>query len=155
MTCPPDCTEEEASRIPLARRPDDADGKGSLKHPLIDPVAILAGGLAGAAEGLLVGGAENTVANTGANSATNALRLAKSLASEAQMSEGGTVIAGGQSGTVFRNAIRFVQQHGGELADWVKKTSSSFTASDGVSFQTHWVENVVTGFRTAWKTVFK
>jgi RHS repeat-associated protein len=67
-TCPPHCTEDEANRIPLARRPDDADGKGSLKHPLIDPVAILAGGLAGAADGMLFGAGENTLANATAAS---------------------------------------------------------------------------------------
>lgn len=38
-------------------------------------------------------------------------------------------------------------------SDWVKKVSSSFTALDGVKFETHWVENLKTGERILEKTV--
>ncbi|SRR6266536_788356 len=66
MTCPPFCTDEEWERlkIPQGKAPDDKP----LEHPLIDPVAILAGGLAGAADGLIAGAGENTVANAAAAS---------------------------------------------------------------------------------------
>jgi len=54
---------------------------------------------------------------------------------------------------VFRDAGRWAAKYGGQAADWVKKTSSSFTAKDGTKFSTHWVENVATGFRTQLKTI--
>lgn len=44
--------------------------------------------------------------------------------------------------------------HGGHAADWVKKSSSSHTARDGVTFETHWVENVRTGQHVEFKTKF-
>ena len=64
--CPPFCTDEEWKRlkIPEGHLPQEEP----LKHPLIDPVAILAGGLAGAADGLIFGASENTVANVAATS---------------------------------------------------------------------------------------
>ena len=85
-------------------------------------------------------------------SAASGIRLAKSLASQAQMAEAGSVIAGGQTGTAFRDAARYAQRYGGEAVDWVKKTSSTYRAADGTAFQTHWVENLVTGMRVAYKT---
>lgn len=89
-----------------------------------------------------------------ASSATNAVNLAKSLASQQQISSAGKTIAGGNSGTVFRDAAKVAQQYGGQATDWVKKASTPFTASDGKAFETHWVENVVTGARELFKTKF-
>lgn len=89
-----------------------------------------------------------------AASAISALNLSKSLASQQQVGESGKVIAGKGSNTVFRDAAKVAQQYGGQAADWVKKTSSSFTAADGTKFQTHWVENIKTGAREMYKTVF-
>ena len=54
----------------------------------------------------------------------------------------------------FRDAGRVAQEYGGNPADWVKKTSSSYTARDGVQFETHWVENIKTGQRVEFKTKF-
>jgi len=69
------------------------------------------------------------------------------------MGEKGTVIAGEGSGTVFRNASKAAGDHGGEAADWVKKSSSSYTAKDGRQFETHWLENTATGQREEFKTI--
>ena len=89
-----------------------------------------------------------------ANSATSAVNLAKSLASQQQMGEVGKTIAGGNSGTIFRDAQKVAQQYGGQAADWVKKVSTPFTAPDGTKFETHWVENVITGAKEIFKTKF-
>ena len=80
------------------------------------------------------------------------LRLHKSLASEAQMCESGTAIAGRGARSSFRNADRAAAQYGGRPEDWAKVSSSSYTAADGVRFETHWIENVVTGERQEFKT---
>lgn len=89
------------------------------------------------------------------SSALNSLRLSKQLASQAQMAEEGIIIAGGESGAVFRQAGRYAAEYGGRAVDWVKKTSTSFTAADGATFQIHWVENIRTGLRTAFKTILE
>lgn len=91
---------------------------------------------------------------TGAENAANALKLNKALASEAQMAEAGTKMAGTGARVPFRDAQRIAAEHGGNPADWGKMTSSSHTARDGVTFETHWVENVRTGQRVEFKTKF-
>ena len=121
-------------------------------------IAVVAAGITGAAAGIeqvggaKVEGATGEAATSGANSALNNLKLSKQLASEAQMSEQGTTIAGGNSGTVFRDAERVVKEYGGSPSDWVKKSSTSYTAKDGTKFETHWVENIRTGQRVEIKT---
>lgn len=70
------------------------------------------------------------------------------------MSEVGEIMAGTGGRVAFRDAQRVAQQYGGNAADWVKKTSSSYTARDGVKFETHWVENIKTGQRVEFKTKF-
>ena len=55
---------------------------------------------------------------------------------------------------IFRDALRVAGDHGGDAADWVKKSSSSYAARDGVRFETHWVENVKSGQRVEFKTKF-
>jgi len=87
-----------------------------------------------------------------ANNAAEGLRLAKSLASEAQLTEVGTIMAGSGGRTIFRDAGRVAQQYGGSPGDWVKKTSSTFIATDGTKVETHWVENIKTGQRVEYKT---
>ncbi len=89
-----------------------------------------------------------------ANSAVNAINLAKSLASQQQMQEAGKVIAG-EGSVFFRDAAKIAQEYGGQAADWVKKVSSSYPASDGIQTQTHWVENIKTGVRILEKTVME
>jgi RHS repeat-associated protein len=82
-----------------------------------------------------------------ASNAADGLRLQKSLASQAQMGEAGTIMPG-----PFRNAPRVAQQYGGSTPDWVKKYSSAYVAPDGRHIETHWVENVRTGQRVEFKT---
>jgi len=91
-------------------------------------------------------------AANGADDVLNGIRLQKQLASEAQMGEAGTVMAGGRSGTVFRDAERFAKTYGGKADEWVKKTTNSFRAKDGNLFETHWVENLRTHQRVEFKT---
>lgn len=71
------------------------------------------------------------------------------------MAEKGSIFAGGQSGTVFCDAAKFAQQFGGEAGDWVKKSGTLYRAADGTRFETHWVENLITGQRVNYKTVFR
>ena len=82
--------------------------------------------------------------------AINGVRLAKQLASEAQMAEKGIVII--KSGEL-KEAGRLAQQYGGTVADWVKKSSSSYS-NGAVKFETHWYENLVNWLRVEFKTKF-
>lgn len=70
------------------------------------------------------------------------------------MGEAGTIMAGAGSHAAFRDAQRIAQPYGGNAADWVKKTSSSYLSRDGTRFETHWVENIRTGQRVEFKTKF-
>ena len=70
------------------------------------------------------------------------------------MSEAGRIMAGPGGRVPFRDAGRVAKQYGGDAIDWVKKTSSSHTARDGVQFETHWVENIRTGQQFEFKTKF-
>ena len=90
----------------------------------------------------------------GAENVADGLRLNKSLASQSQLSEAGTIMAGSGGRVPFRDASRVAEQYGGSPGDWVKKTSSSYTARDGAKFETHWVENIQTGQRVEFKTKF-
>jgi hypothetical protein len=94
------------------------------------------------------------VAARGAENVADGLRLNKSLASQSQLSEAGTIMAGSGGRVPFRDASRVAEQYGGSPGDWVKKTSSSYTARDGAKFETHWVENIQTGQRVEFKTKF-
>jgi hypothetical protein len=89
---------------------------------------------------------------TGAENAANGFRLGQQLASEAQMGEAGITVAGGGTNSAFRGAQRVADEFGGSAADWVKKSSSSYTSKNGSQFETHWVENVKTGQRVEFKT---
>ncbi|MCM2263857.1 MAG: RHS domain-containing protein [Desulfuromonadales bacterium] len=93
----------------------------------------------------------NITDNT-ANSAVDALKLKKSLASESQMRGAGRIIAGAGGPKPFRDATRVSEQYGGGPSDWVKKSSSSYTAPDGAKFETHWVESITSGQRVEHKT---
>jgi hypothetical protein len=61
-------------------------------------------------------------------------------------------MAGAGGRVAFRDAGRVASEYGGNPADWVKKTSTSFSAKDGATFETHWVENIKTGQRVEFKT---
>ena len=92
------------------------------------------------------------IADDVASSSTSGLKLNKQLASQQQLGEQGTVIAGGDSGTVLRKAEAMAKQYGGDPSDYVKKKSSVHTASDGTTRRIHWEENVKTGQRYNQKT---
>ena len=64
----------------------------------------------------------------------------------------GTIMIGPGSPKIFRDAALIAQKYGGQALDWVKKTSSTFTAADGTTFQTHWVENIENGLQVLFKT---
>ena len=93
-------------------------------------------------------------AKAGEAAAEASSKLNKSLASHAQLGEVGTTMAGAGARVPFRGAERIAEEYGGNAADWVKKTSSSYTAPDGTVFETHWVENIRTGERIEFKTKF-
>ena len=93
-----------------------------------------------------------TKVDTPSSSATNSVKLEKQLASEEQLSESGRVIAGEGTDTPLRKAEQMAKDYGGEASDYVKKTSSSYTAKDGTKFETHWEENIKTGKRFNQKT---
>lgn len=115
------------------------------------PVEAGAVGIAGALGGM---SKEAAICRVGSDNAANGLKLNKFLASQAQMSEAGTTMAGAGSRAPFRDAARVASEYGGNAAEWVKKTSSSHTAQDAVTFETHWVENINTGQRVEFKTKF-
>lgn len=121
-----------------------AAGKAEMiATPLVETFAVLAGG------------AEGAKAPTGqAGSSMDGLNLQKQLASEAQVGEAGTSMAGAGGRATFRDAGRVAGEYGGNAADWSKKSSSTFTAKDGTKFETHWVENSKTGQRQEYKTKF-
>jgi hypothetical protein len=68
-------------------------------------------------------------------------------------------IAGGSSGTVFRDASLFANDFGGAAADYVKFVSREMVnAGNGWEFQIHWVQNILTrdvveAKATAWRGV--
>jgi RHS repeat-associated protein len=111
-----------------------------------------AGMLAPAAAAAMAAGA--VVGAPAANNAGNVLKLKNQLASQGQMAEAGTIMAGPGGRVPFRDALRLVSEFGGKALDWVKKTSSSFTDGKGTRFETHWVENIKTGQRVEFKTKF-
>ena len=92
---------------------------------------------------------------TGASNAANGLKLQKNLATRSQFSEAGTTTAGRGSKDIFRNAGQSAKRYGGNSADYVKKSSSQFKASDGYKFETHWIENLKTGKRFEPKTIIE
>lgn len=106
-----------------------------------------------------VGGAEGLPTESGvdygpASSAPNSINLKRQLASEEQLAEEGTVMAGGDHQTPFRGADRAAKDYGGKPEDWTKKTSGSYRVPDGSgrTQETHWIENRVTGQREEVKT---
>lgn len=80
-----------------------------------------------------------------AASATSGRDLGRQLAVEQQLAEPGEVIAGGTSAAPLRLADRLAAEYGGDPADWVKVSSSTYTGDDGMKLATHWYENTVTG----------
>jgi|GEM_PF-3943203 len=96
--------------------------------------------------------------SSGADNVATLPKLNKSLASQQQLGEigsgGGKVMAGKGGGVIIRDEPRLVAQHGGELGDWQKVSSSNYKASDGTSFETHGYRSAVTGEVVEPKTKF-
>jgi len=80
--------------------------------------------------------------------------LTKYYASLEQIGSEGMRIAGLGTSTSFRNASHYADRYGGNSEDWVKMSSKPYIANDGVMFETHWVENIITGQRVNHKTKF-
>ena len=146
---------------PYGLTPDGPPGNSDLRANILSNIAESQAarassnfGIYAAREARILAQSAAEEAGAVASNAANALRLSKSLASEAQMGEAGTVMAGQGGRVAFRDAARIAKEYGGNAADWVKKTSSSFTAKDGTQFETHWVENLQTGQRVEFKTKF-
>ena len=129
------------------------DGVGLALDGAATAIPVIPAGAASGIKAYRAGEAAKTAA-IGAESAANALRLNKALASEAQMAGAGTKMAGEGARVPFRDAQRIAAEHGGNPSDWAKMTSPSHTARDGVTFETHWVENVRTRQRVEFKTKF-
>ncbi len=132
--------------------PNGRDAGGIQYDPIPE---ILVGGLSGLLKGICAGlvRTEATVAASEAGSAIQGLNLSKSLASQAQTGEPGVRIAGEGAKQIFRDAGAAAEKYGGKAADYVKMSSSSFIAKDGLQFSTHWIENVATGARHEMKTI--
>jgi RHS repeat-associated protein len=94
---------------------------------------------------LVVGGPELKSAD--------AIAFGKSLASEGQIAETGTAIAGSGSSVAFRDSGRLAATYGGNAADWSKMTSSAYRAGDGSVVSTHWYENTANAMRVEYKSI--
>ncbi|PTB24181.1 hypothetical protein C9I56_35425 [Paraburkholderia caribensis] len=53
--------------------------------------------------------------------------------------------SGNGTDVVLRDAPRLVSEYGGQVGDWSKVSSSSYTAADGIQFEIHAYRNAVTG----------
>lgn len=93
-----------------------------------------------------------TEAGSGAESAVAGRVLGRQLASEQQVGEAGTAMAGAGTSTELRAASRLADQYGGSASDWAKIGGSSYRGADGLQFETHWYENIRTGQRVEFKT---
>lgn len=82
-------------------------------------------------------------------------KLYKQLASEAQMAEEGIVIAGKGAKKAFEKAEYAAQKYGGHPNDYVKKTSTAVVAPNDKVISTHWIENIKTGERFEFKTIYE
>jgi RHS repeat-associated protein len=107
--------------------------------------AVGAGAAISARLGKLFFGAARS-STSAARLSSNGVKLTQQLASEAQLSQAGRTIIRN-----LRSGPRLAQQYGGRAADWVKKSSSSFS-KNGKTFETHWYQNVSTGQRVEFKT---
>ena len=88
---------------------------------------------------------EGATSGREASSAVSGMNLQKQLASEAQLSEPGSAMAGVGERKAFNDAGKKAAAYGGDATDYKKMTSSTFEAKDGTRFETHWVQNTKTG----------
>jgi RHS repeat-associated protein len=84
------------------------------------------------------------------------IKLSKAFASEAQVAEKGTSMAGARSTKILRDASRLAATYGGKESEWAKMSSEAFQAKGeprSAAFETHRYENTITGLRVEFKTV--
>ncbi|MGV8948687.1 MAG: DUF637 domain-containing protein [Candidatus Paracaedibacter sp.] len=96
----------------------------------------------------------NSVSHANPKAPINRELLHNQLASDQKLNEVGYIIAGKGAEKAFKNEARIVSDYGGQIGDWVKKSSSHAFTSDGRKFQAHWVENVNTAERVEQKIKF-
>lgn len=93
---------------------------------------------------------------TRAQSVVSGTTLNLRLAPEQHMGETGIPIIGAGTGRTLlpQTTRRLTSQYGAIADDWAKMTSSSYTARNGFTIETHWYENLSTGLRVEPKTKF-
>jgi hypothetical protein len=64
-------------------------------------------------------------------------------------------MAGAGARRPIDDIARIVKQHGGNPGDWSKVRSGSYTAADGVRFETHAYRNTASGAVVELKTKFQ
>jgi hypothetical protein len=84
----------------------------------------------------------------------NWTNLNKSIENQQYMKETGRLIAGPGANNPFKDVTFKIKEYGGSAEDWVKMKSSSYKAPDGKVIESHWIENVKTGERQEFKSVF-
>ncbi|SRR5713226_8285210 len=73
----------------------------------------------------------------------DAIKLGKSLASEAQVAgKAEKIIAGAGSDRTLRAADRLAASYGGKAKEWSKVSSGAYRAADGSVISTHWYERL-------------
>jgi len=143
-------------------RNDVAAGNASVYEPFQGPaIAVGIGMLIGppVAAAIMAPAEATVVAGAAGKSAVQALKLEKSLASEAQTARlaagKGEVIAGAGTKTPYRDAGRLAEQHGGKAGDWQKVSGGNHVAKDGTKIETHAAQNRETKQVVEFKTKLK
>jgi hypothetical protein len=99
---------------------------------------------------------KTVAANSSAQSVVSGTNLNLRLASAQQMGEVGTPIIGAGTNRALlpQTSGRLASHYGGVADDWAKMTSSTYTARNGFTIETHWYENLANGLRVEPKTKF-
>jgi hypothetical protein len=95
---------------------------------------------------------KSAVTNSAARNPANSVKLNKQLASQQQLGETGVSIAGAGAKSPIKDIKRLVNEYGGNVSDWSKRSSSQHITPDDLKFETHWYERSDTGQRVEQKT---
>jgi RHS repeat-associated protein len=132
---------------------------GNAIGVVVDAAAAAIPGIPGGVGALRAMGNAAEVGKDVASSAAQAVKLEKSLASEAQTAKvlagEGEKIAGAGTKTELKDAPRLAAEHGGKASDWSKVSGGSHVAKDGTKIQTHGYQNSKTGQVVEPKTKLK
>lgn len=93
------------------------------------------------------------IPGTGEAKAPEAIKLGKSLASEAQMAAEGKAIFGAGAKKALDQAGRLSAEYGGKPVEWAKMSSKAYKAGDGSVISTHWYENTARGIKAEYKSI--